>query len=1140
VRIPNPAFAMSFLETIRRAKAYLEEQGRVSRGALQREFELDDEALNELVDELVDIQQVAAREGKAIAWTAGTLQAGAPERVIGSPTHAGTLSAQAERRQLTVLFCDLVDSTALSSRLDAEALREVLRAYQDGASEVIGRYEGHIAQYLGDGLLVYFGYPQAHEDDAERAVRAGHEIPLALGRVNDRLERESGVRLGVRIGIHTGPVVVGEMGDGDRRETLAVGETTNIAARLQNMAEPDAVLISDATHRLVPGLFVTQDLGTPVLKGVAEPIRVHRVLQQSGIRSRLKAASSLTPLVGREQELGLLLDRWRQVIEGDGQAVVLSGEAGVGKSRLLHGLRESLADTSHTWLECQASPYARDSAFQPIIELVQQACGFKETDAWELKLGRLEAGLELAGLSTAELVPLLAPLLAIPHPDSYRRPALGPELQRKETIGALAAWTLALGQRQPVVMVVEDLHWCDPSTLEVVGRLLEQIPRARVLILLSFRPEFEPPWPARSHVTPVAVGRLQHHTASQMIAAIAGDRALPDPVVERILERAGGMALYVEELTKSVLESGMLSQREDRYELTGDLEELAIPTTLQDSLMARLDRLSAAKQVAQLAATLGREFSYEFIAAVAELDDDALRQGLARLVEAELVYQRGAPPAAIYSFKHALIEETAYRSLLRSVRQPLHKRIARILEQQFPGRAKAEPELLARHYERADLPVPAAASYGRAADLAFERSAIEESTRLFKRGLDLLVNLPEGPDRQPQELELQLGLSKNLLATKGFAHDDVASAYARAYELCHSLDDTRLRAHALAGRSIVHNNRAELDSAVRVAREIFALGQEVGDEAIAIAGDTLLGIPLGLQGHPADALRRLDRVISYRGPLPSRDLGSIVEVNVAANSFSALSVAELGRLDTALERARRGVELARELDQPFEVASALTLFAFCRYMRREVDQVLELAEEILAIAERQSFIFFVGSGKMLRGSALAISSSEPASIGEYWEGVSLLAATGSRSFGPAFLGLGGEAHAAAGQPDMALQAIEMGLQTAEKNGERFWEPELHRAKGELLIAAEDSEETRAESLFERALEIAQNQGARLHELRAATSLARCWQRQSKHDEARDLLAPIYNQFTEGFDTQVLKDAKALLAPQLLTGSQVDR
>jgi class 3 adenylate cyclase len=491
------------------------------------------------------------------------------------------------------MFVDLVGSTKLSQLLDNEQLREVLRAYQASATQVITRYEGYIAQYLGDGMLVYFGYPAAHDDDAERAVRAGHEIPTTLAGLNERLERERGVRLAARVGIHTGPVVVGELGCGDRRETVAFGDTTNIAARLQEVAEPNEVLISDATLRLAPGLFVTKDKGTPVLKGVAETIHVYGVVQPSGVRSRLEVTSWLTPLVGREQELGLLLDRWERAEEGEGQAVLVSGEAGVGKSRLLYVARQRRARAPHTWLECRSLPYARNSAFHPLIELVRQGLRFSDSDPERVKVRRLEAGLELTGLSPAETVPFLAPLLGLPLPDRYEAPALSPELLRKRTIEALVAWILALGERQPVVILFEDLHWCDPSTLEFLGVLLARIPTARVLILLAYRPEFEPPWPARSHMARLVLGRLRRRQVEQMIVGMTAGVELPGPVVERIVERADEIPLYVEELTKMVLESGQLVEREGCYELTGELHELAIPPTLQGSLMARLDRSCA-------------------------------------------------------------------------------------------------------------------------------------------------------------------------------------------------------------------------------------------------------------------------------------------------------------------------------------------------------------------------------------------------------------------------------------------------------------------------------------------------------------------------------------------------------------------
>jgi class 3 adenylate cyclase/predicted ATPase len=1126
---------VSFIETVRRARELLREEGRISMGALKLEFDLDDALLEALIEELVDVQQVAARDGKILSWMgAGATPPSSMEpesrEALEPPGDAAPARSEAEHRQLTVLFCDLVDSTGLSGRLDAETLREVVQSYQERASEVIGRYEGHIAQYLGDGLLVYFGYPQAHEDDAERAVRAGREIPDALALVNERLERELDVQLEVRVGIHTGAVVVGEMGRGERRETLALGDTTNIAARLQGEAEPDAVVISDATLRLVPGLFVTEDLGVRNLKGLAGQIRAYRVLQPSGVRSRLEVVAKLTPLLGREQELGLLLDRWELVEDGEGQAVLLSGEAGIGKSRLLHSVRERVADTPHSWLECQSTPYTRNTAFHPMIELVEQGCGFKEQDPPDVKLRRLETGLRLSGLRASELVPLLAPLLSVPLPESYAAPTLSPELQRKQTIEALVAWTLALGERQPVVILFEDLHWSDPSTLELVGLLLKQIPTARVLALLAFRPEFEPPWSMRSHVTPISIGRLRRRTVSQMISAIAGGRALPDPVVERIVERAGGIPLYVEELTKTVLESGLLAQREGHYELTGELDALAIPTTLQDSLMARLDRLAAAKEVAQLGAAIGREFSYELLAAVAELDEPTLLHGLGRLVDAELLYRRGAPPAATYTFKHTLIQETAYQSLLRSVRQPLHGRIAKVLEERFPERAVAEPEVLARHYEGADLAAPAAACYERAGSIAAERSANEEATRLLGRGLELLATLPDSRERNRQELEMQLTLGSCRVATQGYGHDHVERAYGRARELCREVEEPGLLSRALVGSSLFHFCRADLETAADLGRQILALGERTGDDSIELTGHVILGLPLVHQGRFTEALEHFERALSLYDPSQFRSLSLTYgqDMGVTAWGYSALALSALGYPGRSEERMRGAAELARTGDHPYSLAWALTVSACISQMQRRLDKIPELAEELIALTQRQAFAFLLGAGRALRGYAHALSIGAEEGATEYREGMALTASTGAQFWATAFLAIGGEAYAAVGAPERALRSIEGAFTVSEKNGERFWDAELHRAKGEVLLAMNDNADEQAEPLFERALEIARDQEARLFELRTATSLARLWQRQGRKAEARNLLAPVYDWFTEGFDTQDLVDAKTLL------------
>ncbi len=584
------------------------------------------------------------------------------------PVARGT--PEAERRQLTVLFCDLVDSTVLASQLDPEELREVVRAYQDTCAKVIARFEGHIAQYLGDGLLVYFGYPLAHEDDAQRAVRAGLGMIEALGQLNTRLEQERGVQLAVRLGIHTGLVVVGDVGGGTRQEQLALGETPNLAARLQGIAAPNTMVISAATFQLLGGFFAYQPLGTPLLKGFAQPLAVYRVLYESMARSRLEAAGStgLTPLVGREQEIGLLLERWAQVKDGLGQVVLLSGEAGIGKSRLVQMLKEHVASEPQAWLTpCQCSPYYRNTALYPMIDLLERvALHFEREESPQHKLSKLEGFLVQHGLPLAEAVPLFAALLSLPLTADYVPPTLSPEQQKQQTLHALLTILLRIAAQQPVLFVMEDLHWVDPTTLEFLNLLVDQGPTARILALCTFRPDFPPPWTGRSHLTQVTLPRLPRRQAAEMTGQVAHSKALPAEVVEQVVAKTDGVPLFVEELTKMVLESGLLQEREDRYELTGPLPPLAIPATLHDSLMARLDRLATVKGLAQLGATLGREFAYDLLQAVSPWDEATLQRGLHQLVEAEFLYQQGLPPQATYLFKHALIQDAAYQSLLRS------------------------------------------------------------------------------------------------------------------------------------------------------------------------------------------------------------------------------------------------------------------------------------------------------------------------------------------------------------------------------------------------------------------------------------------------------------------------------------------
>src|SRR5262245_11379708 len=658
-------------------------------------------------------------------------------------------AAEAERRHLTVMFCDLVASTTLAERIDDEDLREVMQRYYDACAETVRRYDGHVANYLGDGVLAYFGWPRAHEDDAERAVRAGLDL---LGRdfaeLNATLEAERGVRLATRIGVHTGPVVVGDMAGGPRREALALGETVNLAARLQGAAAPDTLVISGTTLRLVQGIFVTEDLGRQPMKGIAEPVAVYRVVQSSGVRSRLDvAAGRLTPVVGRQPELATLSECWEQVADGTGQTALVTGEAGVGKSRLIYELRALLAAEPHTWLECRCSPYTQGTAFHPVIELLTQGLLLATGDSATEKLGKLKRALALIGMPTADLLPLLAEFLALPPEAGYAPVAMSPELKRRRTLEALVAWVLRLGELQAVVVLVEDLHWCDPSSLELFGRLVEQSPTAHVLLIGTARPDFRSPWPARSNLMQMTLQRLSRRQAREMVARLSSGPAVPDPVTERLVAQADGVPLYLEELTRMVLESGLLAERNGRYEVTAPLDHLAIPATLHDSLVARLDRLSAAKEVAQRAAVLGREFSYTLLAATAGLDEPTLRHGLGRLVEAELVYAQGTPPGATYSFKHALVQEAAYQSLLRRTRRMLHGRVVDALTEKFPERAAAEPEVVARHAEAAGRAEDAITHYQRAGDQAQGRSAHAEAVRHLGKAIALLAARPESAER---------------------------------------------------------------------------------------------------------------------------------------------------------------------------------------------------------------------------------------------------------------------------------------------------------------------------------------------------------------------------------------------------------
>ncbi|MBI4228214.1 MAG: AAA family ATPase, partial [Deltaproteobacteria bacterium] len=695
---------------------------------------------------------------------------------------------EAERRQMTVMFCDLVGSTSLSEQLDPEDLRDVVRSYQETCAEVIDKHDGYIAQYLGDGLLVYFGFPLAHEDDAQRAVRAGLEIVGAMDFANSARPTTSTMHklpldntqlqqfLQVRIGIHTGPVVVGEIGRGEKREQLALGDTLNFASRLQNSAEPNTVVISSATYRLTEGLFECRDLGLHTLKGVSAPVQMYRILGESAIRSRFEVAiaKGLTPLVGREQEVKLLLERWEQAKEGKGQAVLVSGEAGIGKSRLIQVLKERVAGDTHVRIESRCSPFYQNSALYPIIDYLQRYL-FRREDTVEERLDKLESVLleSRCNVTPKEMVPLFASLLSIPLPDRYPTLSLSPKRYKQKLFESLLDWLLNEAEKQPIIRIFEDIQWADPSTLEYLSLLIDNVQAAPVYILITFRPDFKSPWTMKSHITSITLNRLTRRNVEAMIEKLADGKSLPEEIVKQIVTKTDGIPLFVEELTKMLLESGLLSERKHAFILKKPLPALDIPATLNDSLMSRLDRLGDVKELIQLCATLGKEFTYELVKAVSFMNDNTLQKRLNRLVEAELIFQKGLPPNSRYFFKHTLIQDAAYNSLLKSKRQNYHNLIAKTLESRFPDFTEKQPELIAYHLTHAGSREQAIAYWHKAGLKAVERSAHLEAVEHLKKGLQLLSELPGKLELTHQELELLTTLGGALRVTKGFAAPEV-------------------------------------------------------------------------------------------------------------------------------------------------------------------------------------------------------------------------------------------------------------------------------------------------------------------------------------------------------------------------------
>jgi class 3 adenylate cyclase/predicted ATPase len=1050
----------------------------------------------------------------------------APVTPSVAPTAA---SREAERRHLTVLFCDLVGSTALSGQLDPEAMRNVITRYQNAVASEVARFEGHIAKFMGDGVLAYFGWPMAHEDDAERAVRAGLALAAAVG----RLTTPAGQALAARIGIATGLVVVGDLiGEGAAQEEAVVGETPNLAARLQAVAEPGSVVIGPATRRLVGGLFELTDLGRRRLKGFSDPLAAWRVDGEGGAEGRFEAlhGERLTPLVGREHELGILLERWTWAKDGDGQVVLLSGEPGIGKSRVIRSLIGRLADEPHTRLRYYCSPYHTNSALYPVTEQLERAAGFRVEDSAETRLDKLEAALAEATDNPAEVAPIVAALLSIPAGRRYPPLNLTAEAQKLRTFEVLLAQVVGLAERRTLLMVLEDAQWIDPTSIELFGLIIDRIQHLPVLLLTAFRPGFTTPWTGYAHVTSLTLSRLGQRQGAQIVERLTGGKPLPCEVLRQILLKTDGVPLFVEELTKTVLESGLLADAGDHYELSGPLPPLAIPATLHDSLMARLDRLVPVKEVAQIGAVIGREFSHELLAAVAPMSGNLLGDALEQLVNAELVFRRGTPPEATYSFKHALVQDTAYESLLKSRRQQLHTRIAEALEQSFVETAQAQPDLLAHHCTEAGLTEKAVAYWHKAGQQALARSAMTEAVSHLTRGLELLERLPEGPERQRHELDLQLALGSVLMATKGFTAVETDRAYARAHELCSQTGTTPQLFPALFGRFVVHIQRAELNAAYEVARELLRLAEEQCDVAAQVTACRAAGAVLFQLGDLVESRANLERGVALYDAQRDRTTGSTYGIDSRVVSLHWLSQAllTLGYPDQARARVGDALTCAGELAHPSSTAHALcgACFTYQR-LRRRVEAQAE-AELLVTLAKEHGFPLWGAAGVVIRGWALVDAGRTDEGLEEIRRGIAQYLATGAELWLADFLALHAEAQGRAGHAAAGLSLLGDALDRVARGGRRWLEPELHRLKGELLLALPKADSAEAEARFREAIAGARERDARMLELRAATSLAGLWRDQGERQKVRDLLAPIYGWFTEGFETADLKDAKALL------------
>jgi class 3 adenylate cyclase/predicted ATPase len=1050
-----------------------------------------------------------------------------PERSAAGDQASGL---GAERRQLTLMFCDIVGSTALSVTLDPEDLRDIIAAYHRCCADIVGRYRGMIARFMGDGALAYFGYPQAHEDDAECAVRAG----LALIEAMSRLETGRGAaRLQVRIGVATGLVVVGDLvGEGAAREQAVVGQTPNLAARLQTLAEPGTVVISASTRQLVGGLFEYVDLGTHVLKGFTAPVRAWQVIGESAAASRFEAlrASALSPLVNREHELTVLFERWEKAKEGAGQIVLLSGEAGLGKSRLAQAVSDALGELKVPRLHYYCSPFHRNSALYPLLEQFKRAAGFARNDVAEVKLRKLEGLMARFGHGR-DSIALIAHLLSIPGGERFPPPVLDGQTQKEMMLSVLSGLLVRLARRRPVLIVAEDLHWSDPTSLELLGLLVTLVPTLPVLMIVSFRPELTLNW-SGEHVATVQVDRLTRQHSRLLLSQLTDEKAIPADISGQIMERTDGIPLFIEEMTKAVIESGVLQDAGDRYELARSAPSSSIPATLRDSLMARLDRLADVKTVAQTGAAIGRSFSYELLAAISPLAEGVLQEGLRRLTASGLIFARGTPPRADYTFKHALVQETAYESLLRGRRQDLHAAIARALSDHFPDVKTTQPEVLAHHYTLAGDGDEAVGYWVEAGQRATERSAELEAIGHLQKALEVLQTLPATPSRDKRELGIRIALLTPTIALKGYASPETAEAAAKARTIADRVGDAGQLFPIMYGEWTSNVVRGKIHASRDLATHYLRLAKRQADSTPLVVGHRMLGVSLWALGELAPAREELERTIGLYDPKVHASSAFRYAHDSRVSTLSHLAVACLisGDPRRTFAAAQEACRYAEELKHANTHAVALCLAgAMVGAVSRDAARVRDFTARTIRLAEDHGLALWLAAGRLYEAWLLADQGQPGDAISAMTTAMDRFKAIGVKFTVPHFLGLLAEVHTASGRAEQGLGVVADALATIDETGERIWLANLYRIQGELQLSCGGPvAEAAAEAAFERAIDVARSQGALFWELRATTALARLHLGRGSRRDMRPRLTAAWQPFADDGGLRDVAEAKALI------------